>query len=375
MATGWRPAEVFPPGDFLKEELEERGWTQDDLAAIIGKTVRTVNELVGGKRSVTPETAKALAAALGTTAQFWLNLDSAYKLWRSESSDSDEVARRARLYTIAPIKDMVRRGWIKPSDAIEVLEDEVMTFFQMDSLSEPPSFAHAARKSTTYDGITISQGAWLFRCKLLSRYVDANKYTRRKFDRALEQLRLLMSSPQETRQIPRILSNAGIRLVIVEQLPGTRIDGAAFWLDDDPVIAMSVRYDRIDNFWFTLLHEMGHIAQRTDSMDVDIDAMGEGLPKSELQANAFAAEQAIPQDALDSLIARVGPLYSTERIQGFAHLHGIHPGIVVGQLHHRGKVEWSHFRRLLVPIRNYIRSSAVADGWGTTFPVSSSRGE
>ena len=370
MATGWRPAEAFPPGDFLKEELEERGWTQHDLAAIMGKHVRTVNELVVGKRSVTPETAKSLAAALGTTAQFWLNLDSTYKLWRSKYDESDEVARRARLYTIAPIKDMIRRGWIEPSDVIDVLEDEVKTFFQMDSLAEPPSFAHAARKSTTYEGITISQRAWLFRCKLLSRYVAADKYTRRKLDNALIQLKALMYSPQEIRHVPRVLSNAGIRLVIVEHLPGTRIDGAAFWLEDGPVIALSVRYDRIDNFWFTLLHEIGHIAERASSMDVDIDALSEGLPRSEQRANAFAAEQAVPQAALDSLIARVGPLYSTDRIQGFAHLHGIHPGIVVGQLHHRRQVVWSNFRRLLVPIRSYITASAVADGWGTTFPVS-----
>ena len=177
MATQWRPAEVFPPGEFLREELEERGWTQDDLAAITGKHVRTVHDLIAGKRGVTPETAKSLAAALGTSAQFWLNLDSAYQLWRSESDESDEIARRAHLYTIAPIKDMVRRGWIEPSDDVDILENEVKTFFQVDSLAEPPSFAHAARKSTTYEGITISQKAWLFRCKLLSRYVNADKYT------------------------------------------------------------------------------------------------------------------------------------------------------------------------------------------------------
>ena len=180
-----------------------------------------------------------------------------------------------------------------------------------------------------------------------------------------------MYSPQEIRQVPRVLSDVGIRLVIVERLPGTKIDGAAFWLDDDaPVIAMSVRYDRIDNFWFTLLHEIGHIAQRGSSMDVDIDAIEQDLPKDEQLANAFAAEQAVPQAELDSLVARIGPLYSTERIQGFAQLHGIHPGIVVGQLHHRGEIVWSNFRRLLVPIRPYITKSAVTDGWGTTFPVS-----
>ena len=62
----------------------------------------------------------------------------------------------------------------------------------------------------------------------------------------LKQLKALMYFPQEIRHVPRILGNAGIRLVIVERLPGTRIDGAAFWLDDGPVIALSVRYDRID---------------------------------------------------------------------------------------------------------------------------------
>ena len=371
MATEWRPAEAFPPGDFLREELEERGWTQDDLAAIMGKHVRTVHDLVVGKRGVTPETANSLAAALGTNAQFWLNLDSAYQLWRSKFDESDEVARRAHLYTIAPIKDMIRRGWIEPSDTIDLLEHEVKTFFQMVSLPAPPSFAHAARKSTAYDRITTPQKAWLFRCKHLSRYVDADKYTRRNLNHAMEQLKALMYSPQEIRQIPKVLGNAGIRLVVVEHLPGTKIDGAAFWLDDGPVIAMSVRYDRIDNFWFTLLHELGHIAQRASSMDVDLDALGEDLPKGEQLANAFAAEQAVPQAELDSLIARVGPLYSTERIQGFAQLHGIHPGIVVGQLHHRRQIVWSNFRRLLVPIRSYITASAVADGWGTTFPVSS----
>ena len=371
MATEWRPAEVFPPGDFLREELEERGWTQDDLAAITGKHVRTVHDLIAGKRGVTPDTAKSLAAALGTSAQFWLNLDSTYQLWRvSEFDESDDIARRAHLYTIAPIKDMVRRGWIEPTDDIDVLENEVKMFFQVDSLAEPPSFAHAARKSTTYEDITVSQKAWLFRCKMLSRYVIADKYTPRNLNYVLKQLKYMMCSPQEIRHIPKVLASAGIRLVIVEHLPGTKIDGAAFWLDDGPVIAMSIRYDRIDNFWFTLLHEIGHIAQRTSSIDVDIDAMGEGLPKDEQEANAFAAAETVPQAELDSLIARIGPLYSMERIRGFAQLHGIHPGIVVGQLHHRRQIAWANLRRLLVPVRSYITASAVADGWGATFPAS-----
>ena len=369
MATDWRSEEVFPPGNYLREELQARGWTQQDLAAIIGKDYRTVNELVTGRRSVTPDTAVALAAALGTTPEYWLNLDASYQLWRSGTRRHDDVARRAHLYTIAPISDMIRRGWISPADSTQSLENALKEFYQADDLTEPFTFHHAARKSSTYENVTPEERAWLFRCRWVSRYVLASKYQHRKLGDALRQLKPLMSSPQEIRQIPKVLGDSGIRLVVVEHLPGTKIDGATFWLSDGPVVALSVRYNRIDSFWFTLLHELGHVDKHTDSMDVDVEASGDCLSQNELQANAFAAEQAVPQAALDSFIARVGPIYNTSRIQGFAYRQGVHAGVVAGQLHHRGQVAWSHYRRFLVPIRAYITASAVTDGWGTPFPV------
>jgi HTH-type transcriptional regulator / antitoxin HigA len=74
------PAEVFPPGEFVREELEARGWTQGDLAEILGRPLRLVNELIAGKKQITPETACGLAEAFGTDALYWMNLDSAYRL-------------------------------------------------------------------------------------------------------------------------------------------------------------------------------------------------------------------------------------------------------------------------------------------------------
>ncbi len=81
-------AEAFPPGQFLRDELEERGWTQSDLAEIMGRPVSVVNEIILGKRMVTPETARALADALGGSAQFWLKLESIYRLWLLPNDDS-----------------------------------------------------------------------------------------------------------------------------------------------------------------------------------------------------------------------------------------------------------------------------------------------
>ncbi len=371
MTTERRPAEVFPPGDFLREELEERGWTQGDLAEIIGKNLRTVNDVVSGKRGISPETAHALSAALGTSAKFWMNLDAEYKVWKSQSVDSNTVTRRARIYSIAPVKDMIKRGWIESSESVDILEGQVLSFFGLSGLDETPSFgAHAARKSTAYESVSPAQQAWLFQCMHLSRHVQAAQFTSRNLPVVLRDLKPLMNAPQGARHVPRILSESGIKLVIVEHLPKTKIDGATFWVEDSPVVALSLRYDRIDNFWFTLLHELGHVSQGQGSFDVEIEAAHEdlSLPADEIKANEFAAAQAIPQDKIESLIARVGPLYSSDRIRGFANVHGVHPGLVVGQLHYRHELSWTHLRKLLVPIRNHIINSATVDGWGSVFP-------
>lgn len=77
------PAEVFLPGDYIRMELDARGWTQGDLAKILGRSVRNVRDMVKGKRGITPEAATGLAAAFGTSAQVWVNLQSSYDLWHA----------------------------------------------------------------------------------------------------------------------------------------------------------------------------------------------------------------------------------------------------------------------------------------------------
>lgn len=74
----WRPAEIFSPGEFLRDELDARGWTQLEFAEIIGSPLHLVNEIIAGKRGISPEIAKELAVALGTSPQFWMNLETCH---------------------------------------------------------------------------------------------------------------------------------------------------------------------------------------------------------------------------------------------------------------------------------------------------------
>jgi len=93
--AGREPAEVFPPGEFIREELEARGWTQGDLAAVLGRPVSAINEIINGKKRITAETAKALAAAFGTSAQVWMNLENTFRLAKAGPPDP-EISRRAK---------------------------------------------------------------------------------------------------------------------------------------------------------------------------------------------------------------------------------------------------------------------------------------
>lgn len=375
-----RAAEVFPPGEFLKEELEARGWTQTDLAEILGRPLRLVNEIISGKRSISPETAKGLGDALGTSAQFWLNLESAYQLSRVPSHD-DAVARRARLYDRAPIKEMIRRNWIEHSQNVAVLEQRVLDFLGVKNLDEQPEFyPHAARKSSAYEQITPAQRVWLLRSRQLAPAVSASPFSRRRLNDLVRQLRTLTQSPEDVRHVPRLLANMGIRLLVVEPLAGTRIDGVCFWLGDrSPVVVLSLRYDRIDYFWYTLMHELGHVRNRDGlngdwpSLDTDMVAARarrtDQKPHREELADQFAVETLIPQEDLEDFILRVRPLYSAMRIQGFANRIGVHAGIVVGQLQHRGEVSYAQHRRMLSPVRHIITHAALTDGWGTSLPA------
>jgi len=366
--------EAFTPGEYIREELGERGWTQLDLAEILGRPPQVVNEIVAGKRSITPETARGLAEAFGTTAQLWMNLEASYQLSRVSAKD-DTVSRRALLYGLAPVKEMQRRGWIGTTSNVDVLEAQLLGFYGITALAQPIRFSHAARKST--DGsLTPAQLAWLCRTRNLAQTLTVEgRFSTASLNSALANLAKLKRDPEEARHITPVLSAAGIRFLIVEPLPHTKIDGVCFWLEANaPVVALSVRYDRIDWFWHTLMHEMAHVKNRdgTEAPTLDTELVGvdaqpfEDKGGAEKEADLFAVNYLVSQTKLDKFVARVHPLYSKLKISAFANSNEVHPGIVVGQLQYRKKIAYAHSRDLLVKVRNIVISSALTDGWGST---------
>jgi HTH-type transcriptional regulator / antitoxin HigA len=356
MMTRFVPAEAIPPGEYLKDELDARGWTQDDLADVTGITRRQIVNLIMGKSGITPETAIALGQALGQDPQTWMHLQVAYELAIAAKDDRD-VERRAMIFGKVPVRELKRRKWIPDVDDTEALEAAVCKLLEIENISDTPQMNAAARKGAPY-----------VRVKHLAREVQSRKYRDGGLESGIAELKKLAAYPQDARRVPKLLADLGIRLVLVQHLKGTKIDGVAMWLDDNtvPVIGLSLRYDRIDNFWFSLLHECIHLKYR-DASPVDVDIAGETvcqLPEMELRANREAAEHLIAADKMGSFIARRRPTFYSRDVIRFAQVHHVHPGIVAGQLRHRGEIGHDRLTQLNAKIREHILGQARTDGWG-----------
>jgi HTH-type transcriptional regulator/antitoxin HigA len=364
-------ADTFHPGVFLEEELEARGWTRADLGNILGRAANDISLIITGKRGITPETAIGLGDAFGTGPEYWMNLETAYQLSVAQNKRAN-VALKARLYQRFPVREMLKRGWVEATDDVEILAQRFCEFFEIQDVDSPVRFNHAAFKSTAYDDTTPVQETWLFRARQLARKsMLSNTFSVAKLKSCKAKLRALMHEAEEIRRVPAILSEAGIRFVVVEFLPSGKMDGATFWLNDNsPVIAMSLLRDRIDNFWFVLIHELSHIenGEGKDDPIIDIDICSQDsspdLSEMEMRANRDAAAFLVDQCALENFILRTDPYYHQTKIEGFAYLHKIHPGIVVGQLQKRGRVRWDHHRKLLEKVRAIVSEAAITDGYG-----------
>lgn len=369
------------PGQYIDWLISERGWTQRILATVLGVEESSVSKLLSNKRSVTAELAITLEAVFDIPAERFLRMQSDYELAiaRRAAKPIKGSETRAFLFGSLPIAEMIRRGWLDAENSrdIPAVESALLKFFNAPSLEEIKLPAHAAKKTDATEEPTPAQMAWLHRVRQIASEMLVGQFSLFNARRAAELLRELTLSAESARKVPRILADAGIRFVIVESLPHAKIDGVCCWLDDaTPVIAMTLRHDRIDNFWFVLRHELEHVIQGHGKTKTVIDAELEGeragtgadIAAEERIANGAAAEFCVPQKTMDAFVARKAPFFAERDILGVAASLRVHPGLVAGQLQHRTG-RYDRFRNHLVKMRSIVAPNAIVDGWGDVIPV------
>lgn len=361
--------------------MEVNGWSLRTLALIVGMGETVVNKIASDKQPVTAQLALVFSEVFGVPAEKFLELQKSYDLAMARIVARPDPGRatRAHLFGGLPVSEMISRGWLQAETVLDVprVEAELARFFSVPSVNEIEILPHAAKKTHLTSAASPAQLAWLYRVKQIASDTLVPRYSPAAVREAIKRLSSLLSAPEEARKVPRILNESGIRYVIVETLPSANIDGVCFWLDDQsPVIGMSLRYDRIDNFWFVLRHELEHVLRLHGRTAVALDyelegenaGIGAGIPEEERVANEAAAAFCVPPDKMERFIARKAPIFAERDIIGFARTIGVHPGLVAGQLQRRtGRYEL--FRQHLVKIRSSVAPSAIVDGWGDVAPV------
>lgn len=373
--------EYRTPGQLISALLDQRGWSQRVLAVILAIDETAISKILNNERPVTADMALSLDEIFEVPADRFLALQRQYDLAQARIVAMPDPGRatRAKLFGGLPVTEMIRRGWLDADDVrdVEKVEFELARFFGVESVQEIEILPHAAKKTNVSDDTTPTQLAWLYRVRQIASEMLVARYSPERMNNVLAQLQKLIFSAEEVRKVPRILAEHGIRFVIVEALPSSKIDGVCFWLDaSSPVIAMSTRYDRIDNFWFVLRHEIEHVIQQHGKSQIVIDTdlegekagSGSSVDEEERIANAAAAEFCVPKKTMDSFIARKAPMFAERDLLGLAATLKVHPGLVAGQLHNRTG-QFKNFRKHLVKVRSLIAPSALVDGWGDVVPT------
>lgn len=281
-----------------------------------------------------------------------------------ETSHSDTVYQELiEIYKVVPVSEMIRRNWASirdkedPIEFLKVFAPMVPDFEKLNGL------AHKTKEDVPFTDV---QKAWIFQVTRLAQKIQTPVYSETLARDAIQQLHHVMVNRGEVRQIFDILNGAGIRLVFVE-CPRSKIDGVCTWIDErSPVIGMTLRFDRDDNFWFILRHELEHVLQGYESrakLDDDILAHAPNTSFEE-DANREAREFCAPEELTNKFILESKGRFVEEEAIKFAERHNLLPSALAGQIRHKLS-RYNILNKLLLPIRDKLIDVApVVDGWG-----------
>ena len=321
------PVESPDPIDAILFRMSEKGLKQADLVPFFGTNSR-VSEVLNRKRPLTVQMIRAITIGLGISADTLIGASLPEVSNKSQAVDWSKF----------PIKEMARRGWIESVGKVakDSVEDLVKSFITDAGLQ----FGTASFRKTFYGEAETPTSryalyAWLAR-------VIQNARGQKSRIGLFNPEELSAVYLKELAQLSRFdagpllaieqLEKSGITVVIEPALKGTLLDGAALKdADGTPIIGLTLRYDRLDHFWFTLLHEVAHIWKHVDGSEAfldDLDSSSEDRKESE--ANRIAAEAFIPRIQWRRSDAFTNP--NKDSIERFARDLKIHPAVIAGRL-------------------------------------------
>lgn len=340
------PFEATHPGTMLLDEIKARGIKQKDLATEIGVLPTFLNEIIKGKRAITADFAILLEKALEIPADFWLRFQSQFDIDKARLKEKN--IRKIKLLETwniikeyVPIKCFKKHGYIGES-----LESDISTIngiYQVNSIDELINTVAQDRVLAYYrksDKLQIEKNNMLAWSKLAE--YEAAKFELQAFNaeticKLKKELQLILFENKDVKERTQDkLQEFGIKLVYIPRFEKAPVDGYSFWSGSNPVIALTLRHKRIDNFAFNIFHELGHIElhlqEEKERKFLDIYGT-KNDDIFEQQADNYAQKSLISENQWTDLVNNYQPL-TDERINQYSSKYGINPAIILGRVCH-----------------------------------------
>jgi HTH-type transcriptional regulator/antitoxin HigA len=343
---------VVSPGEILSEALEDRRMSQSELARRMGRPIKTINEIVQGKASITTDTAIQLELALGIPADLWNNLETSYRARQAEERSASEFEANVEWAEGFPLKDLARSGLINSAKAGSESVRELLTFFGVSNREawdlqwEKP--VAAFRASEAHASQLPAVAAWLRWGELAAARSEAGAFDREAFRSLIPKIkRLTRQDPgQAMAQVQQLCEEVGVIVLLTPEFKGTRLSGAARRLPDRrALIQLSLRHKTDDQLWFSFFHEAGHLLEGSETDQIDLDEpKGDAVDTEEELADRFARNTLVSPSAYEDFVAADD--FSPEAIRRLGKAEGVSPGIVLGRLQRDDLVPWSRLHSL-----------------------------
>ncbi len=319
------------PVDAIKFRMEQQGLRQRNLIPYLGSATR-VSEILARKRPLTLRMIRALNKGLGIPAEVLIQEPGA--------GLPDDLGIDWQKF---PINEMFKRNWFtgfkgKLQEAKAHAEGLMLNYIRVIDHQKASAalFRKADHIRSQHEMDRFALLAWQVRIlhQAQETPLDVNYQQGTACKNFMRDLVKLSWQDDGPRVAKKFLNRHGIHLVIESHLKKTYLDGAAMCLGDGtPVIALTLRHDRLDNFWFTLMHELAHVALHFDGeCEAWFDDLDDKSPKAkvEREADALAEEVLIPGDVWQSSQVRL--THTTEDMLSLAKQLNIHPAIIAGRV-------------------------------------------
>lgn len=339
---------AFHPGSYVEDIIDDLNITQNEFADRLGTSSKTVSKIVNGEENISKDIANKLSKLTGIDIKTWLNLQANYdaKVMEIENAKNEDEKHIANLIDLSSLK---KNGFIE--DKRYSIQEKISMFrqlFNVSSLARLSEFDMAVsyRISETKEKSIVNSNVMLELAANVARNATSNKYSRQKLGIILPKIhQMITQKPNKFyTDLKELLLDIGIVLVALPNFSGANLQGATRKFQNGSVLLLITdRQKKADIFWFSLIHELGHIYNEDFYSDVEDQ---DDYKNKENVADDFAADFLIPNDEYKRFVAKKD--FTEESIKTFAEQMQVLPSIVIGRLQKDKLVAYNEMNHLMI---------------------------